>query len=171
MNGFFTSAYNSLLIWYCCYFSADWKDVLLQHIDAHILPAHWGGTKTDPDGDPKCPSLVSLFFYDYMELLQEKVSKKYWNWTFIVWIWHEKCPWRTSDHKTTSLSPAISNVFVTLGKILSLNCIGDLSVTRYLLGAPSKGMNKCLGKGSWQLVTTALWSKLESAMLKNRHKM
>ncbi|XP_072034353.1 SEC14-like protein 2 [Amphiura filiformis] len=36
----------------------NWKEVVLEHIDADVLPVHWGGTKTDPDGDPKCPSMI-----------------------------------------------------------------------------------------------------------------
>ncbi|XP_019622039.1 PREDICTED: SEC14-like protein 2 [Branchiostoma belcheri] len=34
------------------------KELLLQKIDAHYLPAYWGGTATDPDGDPKCRSKI-----------------------------------------------------------------------------------------------------------------
>ena len=37
----------------------DWKSKILQHIDADQLPQHWGGTLTDPDGDPYCKSKVS----------------------------------------------------------------------------------------------------------------
>ncbi|XP_012940167.1 SEC14-like protein 2 [Aplysia californica] len=37
---------------------SNYKEVLLQHIDADQLPAHWGGTCTDPDGNPRCPSLI-----------------------------------------------------------------------------------------------------------------
>ncbi|XP_035664877.1 SEC14-like protein 2 isoform X2 [Branchiostoma floridae] len=36
----------------------DWKELLLQKIDAHYLPAYWGGTATDADGDPKCRSKI-----------------------------------------------------------------------------------------------------------------
>ena len=39
--------------------SADWKEKLLEVIDADQLPEHWGGTQRDPDGNPKCPSKVS----------------------------------------------------------------------------------------------------------------
>lgn len=35
-----------------------WKDALLAEIDADQLPKHWGGTLTDPDGNPRCPSIV-----------------------------------------------------------------------------------------------------------------
>ena len=38
---------------------AEWTAALLEEIDADQLPAHYGGTMTDPDGDPKCPSKVS----------------------------------------------------------------------------------------------------------------
>lgn len=37
---------------------SGWKEELLKDIDPSQLPQHWGGTKTDPDGDPKCPSEV-----------------------------------------------------------------------------------------------------------------
>ncbi|GBL81272.1 SEC14-like protein 2 [Araneus ventricosus] len=37
-----------------------WKEDLLQHVDAKELPAFLGGTRVDPDGNPKCPSVVNL---------------------------------------------------------------------------------------------------------------
>ena len=40
------------------YFVADWKEKLLEDIDPSELPQHWGGTATDPDGDPHCRSKV-----------------------------------------------------------------------------------------------------------------
>jgi hypothetical protein len=36
----------------------EWTKALLEEIDADQLPAYYGGTLTDPDGDPKCPSKV-----------------------------------------------------------------------------------------------------------------
>lgn len=36
----------------------EWLAALLEEIDADQLPAFYGGTMTDPDGDPKCPSKV-----------------------------------------------------------------------------------------------------------------
>lgn len=35
-----------------------WKKALLDEIDADQLPQYWGGTQTDPDGNPRCPSVV-----------------------------------------------------------------------------------------------------------------
>lgn len=35
-----------------------WKKALLLEIDADQLPQYWGGTQTDPDGNPRCPSVV-----------------------------------------------------------------------------------------------------------------
>jgi hypothetical protein len=37
---------------------AEWNAALLEEIDADQLLAFYGGTMTDPDGDPKCPSKV-----------------------------------------------------------------------------------------------------------------
>lgn len=37
---------------------SKWKTALLEEIDPSQLPAYYGGTMTDPDGDPKCPSKV-----------------------------------------------------------------------------------------------------------------
>lgn len=48
-----------------------WQPVLLETINPDQLPKHFGGTITDPDGDPKCPSIVSFIeikiykFYHY----------------------------------------------------------------------------------------------------------
>lgn len=36
-----------------------WKDELLKLIDADVLPVALGGTRTDPDGDPRCSSTVN----------------------------------------------------------------------------------------------------------------
>uniref|UniRef100_A0ACB8FYP1 Uncharacterized protein n=1 Tax=Sphaerodactylus townsendi TaxID=933632 RepID=A0ACB8FYP1_9SAUR len=33
---------------------SNWKEVLLKHIDPDQLPVEYGGTLTDPDGNPKC---------------------------------------------------------------------------------------------------------------------
>lgn len=38
----------------------NWKEEILQYVPAEMLPVHYGGTRTDSDGDPKCPSLVNL---------------------------------------------------------------------------------------------------------------
>jgi len=38
--------------------AGDYKEHLLKDIDADQLPVHWGGTATDPDGDPCCRSKV-----------------------------------------------------------------------------------------------------------------
>ncbi|KAJ8042966.1 SEC14-like protein 2 [Holothuria leucospilota] len=40
--------------------SGTWEKVLLEKIDASVLPKHWGGTRVDPDGNPKCPSILKL---------------------------------------------------------------------------------------------------------------
>ncbi|XP_046633896.1 SEC14-like protein 2 [Daphnia pulicaria] len=44
-------------------FSQDakaWKDALLEEIDADQLPAHYGGTMTDPDGNPFCLTKINM---------------------------------------------------------------------------------------------------------------
>nr|XP_020656480.1 SEC14-like protein 2 isoform X1 [Pogona vitticeps] len=38
---------------------ADWKEVLQKHIDPEELPMEYGGTLTDPDGDPKCKTKLN----------------------------------------------------------------------------------------------------------------
>lgn len=38
----------------------EWTSALLEEIDADQLPAFYGGTMTDPDGDPKCPSKFNM---------------------------------------------------------------------------------------------------------------
>lgn len=40
---------------------SGWKEALLQDISPDQLPQHWGGSRTDPDGNPKCPSQVGDF--------------------------------------------------------------------------------------------------------------
>ncbi|PRD29224.1 UNVERIFIED_CONTAM: SEC14-like protein 2 [Trichonephila clavipes] len=46
-----------LLLFYC---TEGWKEELLQYVDADELPVFLGGTRTDPDGNPMCPSQVNL---------------------------------------------------------------------------------------------------------------
>ena len=41
----------------------EWTAALLEEIDADQLPAYYGGTLTDPDGDPKCSSMVIYYAY------------------------------------------------------------------------------------------------------------
>ncbi|KAF8792138.1 SEC14-like protein 2 like protein [Argiope bruennichi] len=36
----------------------DWRGALLEKIDAELLPAFLGGTRTDPDGNPLCHSII-----------------------------------------------------------------------------------------------------------------
>lgn len=38
---------------------ADYASTLLEYIDADELPAYLGGTKTDPDGNPRCETIVN----------------------------------------------------------------------------------------------------------------
>ena len=40
--------------------SEEWKKELLKYIDADQLPACYGGTLTDPDGNPNCVTKVLL---------------------------------------------------------------------------------------------------------------
>lgn len=41
-------------------FPANWQEVLLKYIDAEELPVIYGGKLTDPDGDPRCRTRVSV---------------------------------------------------------------------------------------------------------------
>ncbi|KAH9383779.1 hypothetical protein HPB48_025549 [Haemaphysalis longicornis] len=36
-----------------------WRRALLESIEPDQLPQYWGGTRCDPDGNPRCPSLVT----------------------------------------------------------------------------------------------------------------
>uniref|UniRef100_A0A3B4B148 Uncharacterized protein n=1 Tax=Periophthalmus magnuspinnatus TaxID=409849 RepID=A0A3B4B148_9GOBI len=38
---------------------ANWREVLQKYIDSQELPAVYGGTKTDPDGDPRCRTWIN----------------------------------------------------------------------------------------------------------------
>ncbi|XP_032781623.2 SEC14-like protein 2 isoform X2 [Daphnia magna] len=39
---------------------SEWLPALLEEIDADQLPSFYGGTLTDPDGNPKCPSKFNM---------------------------------------------------------------------------------------------------------------
>ncbi|KAL3857236.1 hypothetical protein ACJMK2_011928 [Sinanodonta woodiana] len=56
---------------------ADCKEFLLKHIDADQLPAYLGGTLTDPDGNPRCATMIcqggevpEKYYLDSSDLLQ-----------------------------------------------------------------------------------------------------
>ncbi|XP_046633868.1 SEC14-like protein 2 isoform X1 [Daphnia pulicaria] len=38
----------------------EWASALLEEIDAEYVPSYYGGTLTDPDGNPKCPSKLNM---------------------------------------------------------------------------------------------------------------
>ncbi|NXF46062.1 S14L2 protein, partial [Oceanites oceanicus] len=38
---------------------SNWKEVLQTYIDPEQIPVEYGGTLTDPNGDPKCPSKIN----------------------------------------------------------------------------------------------------------------
>ncbi|XP_042901402.1 SEC14-like protein 2 [Parasteatoda tepidariorum] len=40
------------------YGRSGWEKELLEYVDADVLPAIYGGKRTDPDGDPRCLSLI-----------------------------------------------------------------------------------------------------------------
>lgn len=40
--------------------TANWKEVLQKHVAPEQLPVVYGGTMTDPDGNPYCKSVVSV---------------------------------------------------------------------------------------------------------------
>ena len=42
-----------------------WKSALLEEIDADQLPAHYGGSQRDPDGNPMCLTKVIVFIFQY----------------------------------------------------------------------------------------------------------
>jgi hypothetical protein len=37
----------------------EWTAAILEEIEVDQVPSFYGGTLTDPDGDPKCPSIVT----------------------------------------------------------------------------------------------------------------
>ncbi|XP_055939898.1 retinal-binding protein-like isoform X3 [Argiope bruennichi] len=39
-------------------FGTDWKEALLNDVNADDLPAYLGGNKTDPDGNPHCETII-----------------------------------------------------------------------------------------------------------------
>jgi hypothetical protein len=40
---------------------SEWEAALLEEIDADQIPAFYGGTMTDPDGNPMCLTKVIFF--------------------------------------------------------------------------------------------------------------
>ena len=48
-----------------------WKSALLEEIDADQLPAHYGGSQRDPDGNPMCLTKVIVFIFQYFIFFRE----------------------------------------------------------------------------------------------------
>ncbi|XP_071008457.1 SEC14-like protein 2 isoform X1 [Oncorhynchus clarkii lewisi] len=59
---------------------SNWQEVLLKHIDPEQLPVAYGGTLTDPDGDPRCRTMVrkmeggSEDFHKAVNDLRDKIN-------------------------------------------------------------------------------------------------
>ena len=51
---------NGAILFHSSYNVEEWKAALLQDIDPDQLPAHYGGTQTDPDGNPMCLTRVTI---------------------------------------------------------------------------------------------------------------
>ncbi|GFY76088.1 retinal-binding protein, partial [Trichonephila inaurata madagascariensis] len=55
----------------------DWKEALLRVIDADVLPAFLGGTRTDPNGNSLCKTIgkkklvLALFFFKRLEIEED----------------------------------------------------------------------------------------------------
>ncbi|XP_077486864.1 SEC14-like protein 2 isoform X2 [Amblyomma americanum] len=60
------------------YGKEGWKAALADHMDLSKLPAHWGGTLTGPDGDPRCPHLVCPGGEVPDEYRDDLASKRLW---------------------------------------------------------------------------------------------
>jgi metal transporter CNNM len=41
----------------------EWKTAILEYVNVEELPVAYGGTMTDPDGNPNCIKLASSFIY------------------------------------------------------------------------------------------------------------
>lgn len=41
-------------------FAANWKEVLQKYVAPDQLPVIYGGTMTDPNGNPYCKTMVSI---------------------------------------------------------------------------------------------------------------
>lgn len=49
---------NLKLSLHVLFLTGNWQEVLCTHIDPEQLPVVYGGTLTDPDGDPSCRTMV-----------------------------------------------------------------------------------------------------------------
>lgn len=54
INGFFFFKLSLHIL----FLTGNWQEVLRTHIDPEQLPVVYGGTLTDPDGDPSCRTMV-----------------------------------------------------------------------------------------------------------------
>ena len=52
--------------------TGNWREEILEFIDADQLPVHWGGTQTGHNGEPKCLHVVSV------EVVCDNMGIKWW---------------------------------------------------------------------------------------------
>lgn len=57
-NFIMCSVPNFKLFLHGLFLTGNWQEVLRTHIDPEQLPVVYGGTLTDPDGDPSCRTMV-----------------------------------------------------------------------------------------------------------------
>ena len=51
----------------------QWKAAILEDVDPSQLPVFYGGSKTDPDGNPQCLTNVTRFTVDFPSKLADNL--------------------------------------------------------------------------------------------------
>lgn len=59
---------------------ANWKEVLRDYVDADQLPVVYGGSMTDPDGNPLCKTMVRLEIHIHKKLIFLFSIRDAFNW-------------------------------------------------------------------------------------------
>ena len=116
-----------------------WKAALLQEIDANQLPVHYGGSATDPDGNPMCLSKVIRFFFHFECSFKFTTtlfvySRSIWAAKFLNLITSKGVNrLRTRKWQMSPFRPEIENVSISLSKNLVLYW-GKWSIPLVLIG-------------------------------------
>lgn len=104
---------------------ANWKEGLLKLISPEELPAQFGGTMTDPDGNPKCLTKVLRTPEQEDECEKSLVSFSVTPWFFTAQIsvqrpWEVKGPWTpVQDCQQISGKKKIENEDGVMARTLS----------------------------------------------------
>ena len=126
--------------------AAVYQAAILQDVDADQLPAFYGGTLTDPNGDPRCLTMVSRFRY-YLIIITGGMSFHFEQ-KSSFWAWDQDCDWEKEFAHVRTKEMIIWKKTVR----------GECSWTMVIRSLAMKGNVRKRWLAQWQLAPYQTWS-------------